>query len=303
MDVQRFKAGPAVIAVIVIVALVVIMTLSGLVVLDPGYAGVQFRRFPPSARGVKKEVLGPGLHWVMPGNTTVIKYSTRTETYTMSSRLGEGVVRDADTLYGPTKEGLKVGLDLTMAYRLDKTRLPEIHDTLGETYADKIIRPTIRTIVRTALSKAGIQDVYSEKREQLQNEAEKALIVKLGERGIIVESLLLRDVIFPSEYEKAIEAKQIAEQDAQKMEFLLQRETKEADRRKIEAEGIKTARIIEAEGEAEALRQVNAVLQENPDLLQYMYIDKLAEDIEVLVVPSGTGTLINPTDFIKGRGR
>lgn len=279
----------------IVLVVIFFIGISGLRTIGPGMAGVQFSKIS----GVLPEELGEGWHWVMPGIVEITRYSVRTQTYTMSARTGEGVVKDADTLWVPTKEGLKVGLDLTFRYKLDPIKVNEIHQKIGPDYADKIIRPTIRAAIRLVVSEYGIMDVYGVKREEIQQKCEKNLMKKLIKDGIILEAVMLRDVIFTPEYQRSIEEKQIAQQKAQQMEFIVEKEKKEAERKQIEAEGVKMATIIKAQGQAKALAEINKMLSINPKLLQYMYIEKLTDDIKVLVVPSEGGTIIDTKGLLE----
>jgi regulator of protease activity HflC (stomatin/prohibitin superfamily) len=279
----------------VVLVVVLFIILSGLRSIGPGEVGVQFSKIS----GVLPEELGEGWHWVMPGIIEITRYSIRTQTYTMSARIGEGVVKDADTLWAPTKEGLKVGLDLTVRYKLDPNRVSEVHQKIGPAYAEKIIRPTIRAVIRMIVSEYGIMDVYGTKREEIQQKSEERLRKKLEKDGIILEAVMLRDVMFTPEYQKSIERKQIAQQKAQEMKFILEKEEKEAQRKRIEAEGVKMATIIKAQGQAKALAEINKMLSKNPKLLQYLYVDKLSDDIKVIVVPSEGGTIIDTKGLLK----
>lgn len=282
-------------AIAVILIAIGFLALSGLRSIGAGDVGVQFSRMS----GVLPEELDEGWHWVIPGLVQITHYSIRSQTYTMSATLGEGVIRDADTLWVPTTEGLKVGMDLTVRYRLKPETVDQVHQKIGPDFVEKILRPSIRATLRLIVSEYGIMDVYGPKREEIQQKAETKLKERLAKDGIEIESIMLRDVFFTPEYQKSIENKQIAQQQAQQMEFVLEKEQKEAERKKIEAEGVKNATIIKAEGQAQALEEINRMLSRNENLLQYMYIDKLADDVEVLIVPSGTGTLINPEALIK----
>ncbi|MDI6794416.1 MAG: prohibitin family protein [bacterium] len=284
-------------AIAVILIAIGFLALSGLRSIGAGDVGVQFSRMS----GVLPEELDEGWHWVIPGLVQITHYSIRSQTYTMSATIGEGVVRDADTLWVPTTEGLKVGMDLTVRYRLKPETVDQVHQKLGPDFAEKILRPSIRATLRLIVSEYGIMDVYGPKREEIQQKAETKLRERLAKDGIEIESIMLRDVFFTPEYQKSIENKQIAQQQAQQMEFVLEKEQKEAERKKIEAEGVKNATIIKAEGQAHAMEEINRMLSKNENLLQYMYIDKLADDVEVLIVPSGTGTLINPEALLKRR--
>ena len=109
----------------------------------------------------------------------------------------------------------------------------------------------------------------------------------------------IRNVNFTDDYATSIEQKQIAQQQAEQMQFTLQREEQEAQRKRIEAEGVKTSAILRAQGEAEALRLVNEQIGSNDNLLVYRYIEKLAPNISVMLLPSGSPFLVN-LDQLKG---
>jgi regulator of protease activity HflC (stomatin/prohibitin superfamily) len=120
-------------------------------------------------------------------------------------------------------------------------------------------------------------DIYSGKRETVQEEIEKRLKMQLNADGIIVDGVALRDVQFTEDFAKSIEEKQIAQQKAEKMEYVLLQEKKEAERK-----------AIEAEGKAKAIAIVSRELRANPNYIKYLYVDKLADDVKVIVSDQAT---------------
>merc|ERR1712167_177152 len=138
----------------------------------------------------------------------------------------------------PTKEGLTVELDTALLYRIDSASAPQLLQSVGERFADVIIKPEVRSIVRGLTSKSEAKALYTSGRDELQRELKAELADALKTRGIIVEDFLVR----------AIELKAQAEQEAQRMEFVLQKEQQEAERKKIEAQGIADFQKIVSDG-------------------------------------------------------
>ena len=122
---------------------------------------------------------------------------------------------------------------------------------------------------------------------------------RFEKEGLLLLAFDIRNVNFTDDYATSIEQKQIAQQQAEQMQFTLQREEQEAQRKRIEAEGVKTSAILRAQGEAEALRLVNEQIGTNDNLLVYRYIEKLAPNISVMLLPSGSPFLVN-LDQLKG---
>jgi len=143
-----------------------------------------------------------------------------------------------------------------------------------------------------------VEEVYSLKRDELQLAIEEELTSMFSDEGLAFKGFVIRNVNFTEEYASSVEQKQIAEQEAERMKFVVDREEQEAARKRMEAEGIKDAAIIQAEGEAEALRLISQALADNPDLLTYRYIEKLAPNISVLMLPSGSPFILDPTSML-----
>jgi prohibitin 2 len=230
-----------------------------------------------------------GVTLIPPFVTQTQLYDLRRLEYTMSKTAGEG--RKAnwdDSLWSPTQEGLQVGVDLTIWHHLDPLKVIDIHQRIGPDYEDKIIRPAIRSVIRLVISEYAVMDVYSSKRAAIQDEI-NVKVKKLVEKdGFIIDEVVLRDVRFTDEFSKAIEAKQIAQQAAEQMKYVLEKEQREAERK-----------VIEAQGRAKAIDTITQALQKNPNYIKYLYVDKLSDKISVIV--SDQSTIMDLKGILEGK--
>jgi regulator of protease activity HflC (stomatin/prohibitin superfamily) len=224
--------GAAVLAVVLIIA-------SVLRIVPPGSVGVQVL----FGRVLTKATLSEGLNIVNPFVNLEIM-TIRTQAYTMSIASEEGQRYGDDAIVSLTKDGLEVKMDLTVWYHLLKSEAANVFQKIGSDYVDKIVRPAARTAIRNTTVRYMAVEIYSDKREVVQNEISKGLEKDFAERGIALEKVLLRNISLPAKVKNAIEVKLEAEQEAQKMEFVLQKEKKEAERKQIEASGIAQAQEI-----------------------------------------------------------
>jgi prohibitin 1 len=183
---------------------------------------------------VTGEVLPEGIHLINPLKS-VQKLSIQTHTVKESASV-------------PSNEGLILALDTSLLYRLDKTMAAQVYQTIGEDYATKVIEPTLRAAIRAATSAHSANALYTNARDLVQQQILNELTAQLSPRGVIVEAVLLRDVQLPPMLKSSIEAKQQAEQDALRMNFILQKEKQEAERKRIEAQGIADFQKIVAQG-------------------------------------------------------
>jgi len=183
---------------------------------------------------VTGDVLGEGIHLVNPLKS-VQKLSVQTQS----------VKETANT---PSNEGLILELDTSLLFRLDRSKAAEVYQTVGENYAEKIVEPTLRAAIRSSTSAHTANALYTNARELVQQQLTEELTKQLAARGVIVEAVLLRDVRLPAMLKSSIEAKQQAEQDALRMNFILQKEKQEAERKRIEAQGIADFQKIVAQG-------------------------------------------------------
>ncbi|MEA1984446.1 MAG: prohibitin family protein [Euryarchaeota archaeon] len=276
---------------IIIAILVVFSVMFGsiFVSVGAGEVGVKFSQFG----GVQEDELGEGLH-IVPPWVSVTKYSVRSEVYTMSAKSAEGDIRGDDQITALTSEGLTLGMDITVRYRLIPNDVSDVHQKLGTNYAEKIIRPTIKSVIRGVVSSNTAMQVYGEQREVVAINMQENMENALNKDGIIVEEVLLRNVKLPDRVADAIEQKLQADQDAQRMVFVKEKEELEAERKLIEANGIANATIIQATGESEALRIINQELSKNPSLINYKYVQMLqSKDVQTMIVPTDQGLILD----------
>lgn len=200
--------------------------------IDAGYVGVK------SLFGkVQNDVLNSGLHFVNP-LVTVRELDVRTQNYTMSGVHDEGLKSGDDAIRVLTADGLEVTIDLSVLYRLEPEASPKLIREIGVNYEDKIVRPITRTRIRDNAVYYEAVALYSTKRDEFQNRIFKTIDDDFRKRGLLLENLLVRNITLPGPVKAAIERKIEAEQEAQKMQFVLQKEKQEAERKRVEAQGI-----------------------------------------------------------------
>ena len=183
---------------------------------------------------VTGETLPEGIHLINPLKS-VNELSIRSVT----------VKESANT---PSSEGLMVSLDTSLIYHLNPDRAAEVYQKLGPRYEEVIIEPSMRSAVREATASHSANALYSSERDVVAKEIYEQLNTQLTRRGMVVENVLLRDIQLPATLKQSIEAKQQAEQEALAMNFRLQKETQEAQRKRIEAQGIRDFQQTVAQG-------------------------------------------------------
>ena len=183
---------------------------------------------------VTHETLPEGLHLINPLKA-VHEMSIQTQTI-------------KETANVPSNEGLILTLDTTLQYRLDGSKAADVYQKIGMDYVEKVVESNLRSAVREATASHSANALYTGAREEVANAIQEQLTSALGPRGIYVERVLLRDIQLPAMLKSSIEAKQQAEQDALRMSFVLQKEKQEAERKRIEAQGISDFQRIVAQG-------------------------------------------------------
>lgn len=186
---------------------------------------------------VQNDVLGSGLHFINP-LMEVQKMDIKTQNYTMSSVRDEGAKEGDDAIRVLTSDGLEVVIDLTVLYKVLPSAAPQILRETGLDYTDKIVRPLSRTRIRDNAVYYDAVSLYSSKRDEFQNRIFQSITGEFQKRGLLLEQLLVRNITLPQAVKTSIEQKMTAEQDAQKMEYVLQKEQQEAQRKRVEAQGI-----------------------------------------------------------------
>lgn len=186
---------------------------------------------------VKPAILESGLHIVNP-LYDVTPFDIQTQNYTMSASNEEGAKVGDDAIRVLSADGLEVIIDLTVLYRVLPADAPVIYKKLGVNYSDKIVRPVTRTRIRDNAVFYDAVALYSTKREEFQTRIYSSIEKDFKSRGLILEQLLIRNIDLPASVKTTIESKINAEQEAQKMTFVLQKEKQEAERKRVEAQGI-----------------------------------------------------------------
>jgi regulator of protease activity HflC (stomatin/prohibitin superfamily) len=186
---------------------------------------------------VDDQILTSGLNMINP-LVDVKVVDIKTQNYTMSGIHDEGDKAGDDAIRVLTADGLEVVIDLTVLYRVISTEAPNIVKETGLDYRDKIVRPLTRTKIRDNAVYFTAIDLYSTKRDLFQGRIFKSIEADFKKRGLVLEQLLVRNITLPNTVKGSIEEKIKAEQDAQKMEFVLQKEKQEAERKRVEAQGI-----------------------------------------------------------------
>ena len=204
----------------------------------------------------------------------------------MSSTSFEGEIKGDDSLQALTSDGQNVLLDISVRFHPDPAQLIQMHKTIGEDYINKVVRPQLRSTGRLVVSGFPVIDVYSGKRNEIQDTIASELKTSLAANFITLDEVLLRNVQFSKEFQRAIETKQIAQQEAQQMKYVLEKEELEKQRK-----------IIEAQGESESIRLKGKALSENPRLIQYEYVKLISPQVQAIITDQNT--IINLSDFLK----
>lgn len=228
---------------------------------------------------VKDEPLPSGLHFINPF-TSVVEMEVRTRNYTMSNVSDEGVKRGDDSIQVITSDGLTVKLDCTIFYSLQQAQVARIYREIGPDVEEKILRSEIRASLRDAAANLLATELYTSKRQTFVDQVSRTLKASFEQRGVSLEQVLLRNVILPEQITRAINDKIAADQEAQKMAFVLQKEKQEAERKRIEAEG-----------QAKAQQIVSQSL--TPQIIEYQRIQALREigaKGNMVITPMGGAT-------------
>jgi regulator of protease activity HflC (stomatin/prohibitin superfamily) len=218
--------------IIGVVLILLGLSTSCFIQIEPGQVGVQtlFGK-------VQSGLLTEGLNFVNP-LVEVNRFDVRTQNYTMSGVHDEGDKTGDDAIRLLTADGLEVVIDLSVLYRIIPEKAPEILRTLGRDLTDKIVRPVSRTKIRDNAVYYDAISLYSTKRDEFQQKIFSSIEKEFTARGIVLESILIRNVTLPQSVRTTIESKINAEQESQKMKFVLEKERQEADRKRVEAQGI-----------------------------------------------------------------
>lgn len=258
---------------------------------------------------VKPKVLTPGAVLFNPFTTALVKAPIRTVNLAITASL-------------PSREGLTVNSEISILYKIKSAEFVNILQGVGSDYEDALILPVFRSAAADICSRFDAKDMHSSKRALIEKDILQQMMNILEKRGFIIEQVLMKSIQLPSSLSKAIEEKLAAEQDAQRMEFIKERERKDAERRAIQAEGEKQAQIIsseaqkrklelEAEGranamktEAEAIMKANEQINKNltPAVLKFKQIEAFkhlsgSNNTKVIITDGKTPFLSIPDDI------
>ena len=291
----KVKNGRSIIITVIAAALVVTTLSAGLVFIEPEERGVVISAL--AAKGYREEAMTPGLRWIVPFVERVIRYPISRQTYTMSIVPNEGQVMGDDSITARTANGQEVFIDSSVIYQVDPEQVVKVHILWQDRYPAELIRAQIRGIIRDAVSQYKVEEVVAAKRFEMVKYVNEKMTSKLQENGLILVDFVLRNITFSPEYAASIEQKQIAEQQVQQAVFVVQQRKQEAlqvvetakgqaDSAVIAAEGAAKARLIQAKAEADSLKLIQNAIANNPELLTYQYISKLAPNISTMLLPS-----------------
>jgi regulator of protease activity HflC (stomatin/prohibitin superfamily) len=239
---------------VIMAVLAIFVVQVGCVIIEDGEVGVS-----KSFGTISDESMAQGLYVQVPVARTVETWDIKLQEL-------------KETAQVPSSEGLIVGLDTSLLFRIVSDRAPEIRKTVGRNYMDVLVIPYFRNAVRDVVSGYQVKNIYSESgRKQIASKIKQFLTANLEPRGISVEDVLLRDVKLPERFRDSIEAKLTAEQQVQQKQFMLEQARKDAE--------IEVAR---AEGAAKAQEIVRSTLSDS--YLQYLWIKTLNDNPNVIYV-------------------
>lgn len=266
----------------------------GLIVVGLGIVTTTFKVIEPGEVGVQTlfgkvqdQVLESGLHVINP-LVEVTNFSIQTQNYTMSGVADEGQKQGDDAIRVLSSDGLEVTIELSVLYKINPDKAPFILQNLGPNYESKIVRPITRTAIYNNAVNYQAVDLYSTKRQEFQARINKTITDNFAKNGLEVQQILVRNITLPASVKASIESKIQAEQDAQKMQFVLQKERQEADRKRVEAQGI-----------ADYQKIISTQLSDKQ--LQYEYIKAqkeiaLSPNAKVIIIGNSKGNPIMLSD-------
>jgi regulator of protease activity HflC (stomatin/prohibitin superfamily) len=264
---------------VAVVVIVVSLILGSFTTIPAGHRGVVIRFSAVTGR-----ILDEGLQTKLPFFDSVVKMSVQTQKYEADSSAVTNDLQDVSTT-------------IALNWRLDPGMAAEVYRTLGLEFIDRIAAPAIQETIKQVTAKFNAEDLIL-RRDEVKNAIAESLSIRLAERGIITEMLSITNFQFSATFTAAIESKVAAEQAVLEALNTLERVKVEAQQREEQAKGEANARIAQAEGEAEYIRVVtdaqvaaNEAITESltSEILQYILLDRLGEDIKIIVIPSGQG--------------
>jgi len=306
---------------------------NGVVQVGPAEVAVVFQSIggDPAEGNLWPNPLGPGVHIIVPIINEPILYSTFVRNYTMSKTVDEGQVRRDDAVQARTRDGQQIDIDVSVLYSIDPALANTVHRRWQNRFETDFVRPTVRSAVREAVASYSVNDLYGgnvsgaadtgelSKLPELQRSLNERLAPIFRENGLLLQDLILREITFSEEFIRAVEQKQVAEQQAEQAKQEAERartiakgqadaqvtaaqgEAKAAEERargeaaalRLRAEAEAAAIEVRAAADAKALSLINEQISKNPALVQWRYIEKLAPNISLVLLPSNSPFLFD----------
>jgi regulator of protease activity HflC (stomatin/prohibitin superfamily) len=267
---------------------------SSAVFIEPQQVGVVISVLSPN--GYYTHPYRSGLRWIFPFLEHVERYPVSWQTYTMAATPNEGQKLGDDSIKARTSDGQEVSLDCSLIFQIDPDQVMQIHVDWQGRYIDDFVRPVTRGMVRTLVSQYKADEVNSSRRLDLERDINKQLHDTFLEKGFVLDRFILRNIMFSPEYATAIEQKQVALQgvieNEHKADQIRQLAQGEADAVILKAKADADAVKLKADAEAEAVRKIGAALANDQNVLTYRYIDKLAPNVRVMLVPNNAPYLL-----------
>jgi len=231
-----------------------------IVVVPDGAAGVRVSQIS----GVRPGTLYPGVHFIVPLVDRVVTYDLRDVMFTTAAV--PDPKKKLEVLDVQAREGLTIGLAVSVRYRLDARRLDYIHANLPQPVDEQIVAPVVATVFRQAAPGYLVREVFATRREELRQKAAEAITARLGDDGIVVKEVMLRNVVLPAEYAKGLEGLLLKVQENERLVFETDIKQKQVRIAELEAEADKTREIKQAEASAQ-VRVLQA--KSEADAMQY----------------------------------
>ncbi|MGE0078129.1 MAG: prohibitin family protein [Bacteroidales bacterium] len=276
-----------------IVGFISVSLLSLIVLIDAQQVGVLVT---PS--GVVDEELHTGWHVVAPWNS-VHKMDKTVWVYTCAHSANEGAQPNSDAIWAPTKDGIKVGFDVSVSWRITPSEASWIYQNVTENdggntgryvwLEDNVIRTKLKSALALTVSNYTPIEVYSTKREEIQQRVEERMRKEILAYKLVLDQIDLREVYYNAEYEAAINAKKLAEQEAMRLVEV----TKQKEEQLKQAEIEKNIAIQKAEGEAKALQIKGNSLSMNPKIIQLEWINKWDGKLPTYMMGNGQGVILS----------
>lgn len=272
----------------------------GVLIVQPAQVAVIFN----TLSGALEEPRDSGTSVVVPVVQQYTIYDIAQREYTMSRTASEGGRTGDDAVRGRTRDGQEVLLDVSILYSISRDQVNTLHVRWQNRFEDNFVRPTARGLVREVVAGYSANEIYSEERGEMEQQIQDRLAESMEREGLTLTDVLVRDITFSEEFARSIEQARIAEQESERARLQVSRVQQEAEQQRAQAQGQRDAQVLRAEGaaqeiilraqaEAEALRLVSEQIAANPSLIQYQYIQNLADNVGLVLVPSNSPFLFD----------